>query len=94
MNLNVKVETTNYGECCERLIIADKIAAERAARAGGWNIQEQPVTLTAFWAWQVMKRTKRIPESLTYEDFLKNELIDAIVEEAPNPTQQGDTQSS
>ena len=86
----IEVETKNYGIVSERIIYVDKIAAERAARAGGWSLHGDEITLMAFWAWHVLKRTHVIPETLKYEDFRDNELIDANVEQSDlDPTQAG-----
>jgi hypothetical protein len=52
---------------------ADMIAAEAVARKHKWGtIQESPVTWLSFLAWSALRRTKQIPDTLTYTDFSTN----------------------
>lgn len=85
---HIDVETRDYGIHRERILMIDKLMAEKSARAGGWKLQDSELTFTAFLAWQALHRAGKIPQELGHDDFVSNQLVDAIITqgETVNPT--------
>ena len=52
-----------------RVLFADKIRLEKAARNNNWNITRDEFTVQAFLAWAALNREGEISD--TYEDFLE-----------------------
>lgn len=75
----------------ERIIFADKIRLEKAARANSWDLSRDEIRMGSFFAWAVLERTGKLPtEGMKYEDFLP-EILDVQVtseepEDADDPT--------
>lgn len=70
----------------ERILAADRIAAESLIRRRGWEFAEGPRLYTAL-VWAVAKRTR--PETGDYEEFIPkivDYLLDADEEQTENPT--------
>lgn len=82
----VSIETKSHGVITERVLMVDKLAFEKAAKANGWSLSNSELTFTAFIAWRVMKRLNQIPDELTYEEFINDELVDALITQEENPT--------
>ena len=63
----------------ERIIFADKIRLEKAARAHSWDLSRDEIRMGSFFAYAVLERTGQLPrEGMTYEELLP-ELIDVQV---------------
>ena len=75
----------------ERIIFADKIRLEKAARANSWDLSRDEIRMGSFFAWAVLERTSKLPtEGMKYEEFLP-EILDVQVtteepEDAEDPT--------
>ena len=75
----------------ERIIFADKIRLEKAARANSWDLSRDEIRMGSFFAWAVLDRTGKLPaEGMKYEEFLP-EILDVQVtseepEDADDPT--------
>ena len=75
----------------ERIIFADKIRLEKAARANSWDLSRDEIRMGSFFAWAVLDRTGQLPtEGMKYEEFLP-EILDVQVsseepEDADDPT--------
>ena len=75
----------------ERIIFADKIRLEKAARANSWDLSRDEIRMGSFFAWAVLDRTEQLPtEGMKYEEFLP-EILDVQVtteepEDADDPT--------
>jgi hypothetical protein len=71
--LSVVVTADSDEAITVQTIGADMIAAEATARKHKWGtISESPVTWLSFLAWSALRRTKQIPETLTYTEFSTN----------------------
>lgn len=63
----------------ERIIFADKIRLEKAARANSWDLSRDEIRMGSFFAWAVLDRTGKLPaEGMKYEEFLP-EILDVQV---------------
>lgn len=63
----------------ERIIFADKIRLEKAARANSWDLSRDEIRMGSFFAWAVLDRTGQLPaEGMKYEEFLP-EILDVQV---------------
>lgn len=63
----------------ERIIFADKIRLEKAARANSWDLSRDEIRMGSFFAWAVLDRTGQLPtEGMKYEAFLP-EILDVQV---------------
>lgn len=65
----VIVELASGALFAVRVILADRIATERTARAGGWDLQEQQHRALGVLAYHAAKRAGRFDGSL--DDFLQ-----------------------
>ena len=74
----------------ERIIFADKIRLEKAARANSWDLSRDEIRMGSFFAWAVLDRTGKLPaEGMKYEDFLP-EILDVQVS-SEEPTDEDPT---
>lgn len=62
------VDGTEYGPV--RIVHADKVRWERAARANDWSTEDNPMTFNAFLTWSALDRTKAV--TMSYEEFTAN----------------------
>lgn len=74
----------------ERIIFADKIRLEKAARANSWDLSRDEIRMGSFFAWAVLDRTGQLPaEGMKYEEFLP-EILDVQVS-SEEPTDEDPT---
>lgn len=85
--LYIDYEMQDGTEGKARILAADKIKFENAARANGWPIEDGPRALSLM-LYASLQRTKATESS--YEEFISNELADLSVDQDepddPNPT--------
>ena len=68
-----------------RVTYADRVRAEKTAKARGWDPNHDNVLIAGFIAWAAAQRLGHINQG--YEEFI-NELVDAqVTNEASNPAQ-------
>lgn len=80
------LDGTIYGPV--RILYADKMKCERSARANGWDLTRDEITLRAFLSWAALTRTAKI--TMSYEEFIDQVAdIDAesVRAEDSDPTQ-------
>ncbi len=72
-------ETRSHGTHEVRITFADQVQLDKTSRAQGWRNEKdwatQP-TPNAFLFWNAARREGALPESLTFEQFVDEELID------------------
>lgn len=61
-----------------RIMLADKLAGERTGRARGWK-DDQVATWGSFYAWSAAKRNQVIPDDMTYEQWINEQLVDVFL---------------
>lgn len=64
-----------------RVIFADKVALERAARANGWDMNAEFTKVNSLLAWSAAKREGAIPADLAYDDFT-DQIIDLRIDDS------------
>lgn len=76
-----------------RVIFADKVALDRAARNNGWDLEKNFTAVNSLLAWHAAKRVGAT--SLGYDEFVE-ELVDVVVERDGDvdPTQPDRTDDS
>lgn len=67
-----------------RITLADKLAWEKTARARGWTVETDTVTMNAFLAWAGQKRLGEYTHS--FDEFLKQVTDISVDAEKVNPT--------
>lgn len=85
--LIIDIETKTLGTHSNRVLMVDKLQAEKTARAAGWSFTSDEITLTAFLAYQTLKRLHVLEETTGFEEFVNTELIDALVTSKPKEVQ-------
>lgn len=72
-------ETRSHGTHEVRITFADTVQLDKTSRARGWvdtkGWENQPIP-NAFLFWTAARREGVLPESLTFEQFVDEELID------------------
>lgn len=64
-----------------RVVLADRIALDRSARANGWNVEAQQQTVAAYLSWQAARRTGvTVPD---WAEFLRTAVDAAVTEDEP-----------
>lgn len=68
----------------EPILLADRLAMERAARANQWTPQGYAITIGAFLSWHASKRAGH--HTLTFEEFLAHAAdADVYIVDTPTP---------
>ena len=74
------VEMSNgFGWEDVRIILADRLALEKTAKARGWDVEHHPQQAASFMAWAALTRLGEYSE--TFEHFL-NATIDVQLDDA------------
>lgn len=80
------LDGTIYGPV--RVLYADKMKCERAARANEWDLTRDEITLRGFLSWAALTRTGEI--TMPYEAFIDQVAdiaADSVTPEESDPTQ-------
>lgn len=67
-----------------RITLADKLAWEKTAKAHGWNVEDNAVTMNAFLAWSGQKRVGTYDHG--FDQFLEEVTDISVDAEEINPT--------